>query len=235
MTNRPKGTSPRIASRSAVGVALACLLAALGCSAGPAGPAGPRDTVQPTETSGSTDQSPGPIESTGAATPAVAVPTLRAFITGYSYFDNTPPGSVQISHPVRHSMAGGQGTYEDPITVAVGHARLDGDDVLDWPAGTMFYVPNLRRYLVVEDTCGDGPQPQDGPCHTGYPDTADTWLDVWIGGEGGTERGSEGCMRSFTGVWDVVVNPTAEFAVDAGDIYSAAGCAEQYGDELTTN
>lgn len=169
-------------------------------------------------------------------------PTVRAYITGYSYFDNTPPGSVRISHPVVHTVAGGGGTYDDPITVAVGHVRQGDEDHLDWPQGTRFYVPNLRRYLMVEDTCGDGDRPQAGPCHTGYPPEASTWLDVWIGGEGGTERGSARCMETFTGVWDVVVDPEPGFAVDPGEIYRAgrpagsddkpAGCAEQYGDEL---
>jgi hypothetical protein len=170
------------------------------------------------------------------------VTIIRAFITGYSYFDNTPPGSAILSHPARHTTAGGQGTYEDPITVAVGHVREGDDDILDWPAGTLFYVPNLRRYLVVEDTCGDGEQPQDGPCHTGYPPEASTWLDVWIGGEGGSPAGAERCMREFTGVWDVVVDPEPDFAVDPGEVYApgsdaegsvaSTGCAAQYGDDL---
>src|SRR5690606_21632608 len=73
-----------------------------------------------------------------ACTPAPApeesgVRPIRAYITGYSYFDNTPPGSAVVSHPVLHTVAGGQGTYDDPITVAVGHVREDGDDLLDWP------------------------------------------------------------------------------------------------------
>lgn len=166
-------------------------------------------------------------------------PTVRAFITGYSYFDNTPPGSAWISHPVVHTVAGGIGTYEDPLTVAVGHARTDGHHRLDWPAGTRFYLPNLRRYLIVEDTCGDGDRPQETACHTGYPAAASTWLDVWIGGEGGTREGSERCMATFTGVWDVLVDPPPNLAVDAGEIYGPAApgagpdrCTGQYGNEV---
>jgi hypothetical protein len=174
------------------------------------------------------------------ATEASTGNTIRAFITGYSYFDNTPPGSAVVSHPVRHTMAGGQGTYDDPITVAVGHVRQDGDDILDWPAGTRFYVPNLRRYLIVEDTCGDGERPQEGPCHTGYPDEATTWLDVWVGGAGGTAQDAERCMTEITGVWDVIVDPDPDLPVDPGDIYSPKdagrpgaavdGCTRTYGD-----
>lgn len=164
---------------------------------------------------------------------------ISAFITGYSYFDNTPPGSAQVSHPVLHAVAGGQGTYDDPITVAVGHVRQDGDHILDWPPGTRFYVPNLRRYLIVEDTCGDGDRPQDGPCHTGYPDEATTWLDVWVGGAGGSAEDAERCARKITGVWDVYVDPVPDFPVELGDIYSpsdagqsdaeADGCTRTFG------
>jgi hypothetical protein len=168
---------------------------------------------------------------------------IRAYITGYSYFDNTPPGSAQVSHPVLHTVAGGEGTYDDPITVAVGHVRAGGEHILDWPPGTRFYVPNLRRYLIVEDTCGDGERPQDGPCHVGYPDEATTWLDVWVGGEGGTEEGAERCMVKITGVWDVYVDPSPDFPVEVGEIYSpndtgrsgvrGDGCTRTFGNAHT--
>lgn len=165
--------------------------------------------------------------------------TVRAFVTGYSYFDNTRPHSTRISHPVLHSAAGGRGTYQDPITVAVGHTRQGGRNALDWPAGTRFYVPNLRRYLIVEDTCGDGDRPQDGPCHVGYPSEASTWLNVWVGGAGGGTGEATVCMQAITGVWEVVVNPPPGLAADPGDLYSPArtwgepvGCVTQYGDGL---
>jgi hypothetical protein len=164
--------------------------------------------------------------------PLLTVTPIRAFLTGYSYFDNTPPGSVRISHPAVHTTAGGKGTYDDPVTVAVGHTISGGNDLLDWPAGSRFYVPNLRRYLIVEDTCGDGNTPQDGPCHVGYPSDASTWLDIWIGGEGGSQRGSKRCEDSITGTWDVVVNAAAGYATDPGDVYTSNGCAQQYGNGL---
>jgi hypothetical protein len=157
---------------------------------------------------------------------------MRAYITGYSYFDNTPPASARISNPVVHTMAGGDGTYEDPVTVAVGHVIEGDQDTLDWPAGGRFYVANLRKYLVVEDTCGDGDSPQDGPCHAGRPDDADTWLDVWIGGEGGTEQGSKNCMNSISGVWDVVVDPQPDLVVNRGAIYGSSGCTDLYGNDI---
>lgn len=162
--------------------------------------------------------------------PAAAVRTVRAQITGYGYFDNTPPGSARISNPVLHRSAGGTGSYADPITVAVGHSLATGKDVLDWPAGTRFYLPNLRRYLLVEDTCGDGATPESGPCHTGYPAAASTWLDIWTGGKGGGSAGADECMNAITRVSTVVVAPAAGYPVVSGDIYGPAGCSRQYGD-----
>ena len=157
---------------------------------------------------------------------------VAAFITGYSYFDNTPPGSMDISHPIIHSTAGGTGTYADPITVAVGHSNVDGGDILDWAAGTRFYIPNLRRYLIVEDTCGDGSSPQNGPCHSGYTAPATTWLDIWIGGEAGNASRSDACMDAITGVWQILVNPAANYATVVGDVYGSTGCARQYGNTV---
>lgn len=144
--------------------------------------------------------------------------TVTAYLTGYSYWDNTPPGSAGISHPVVHEEAGGTGTYADPVTVAVGHTIIGDRDELDWPAGTRFYVPSLRRYLVVEDTCGDGPRPQDGPCHAGYPRGASTWLDVWVGGAGAPRSRSDACMRAITQVTRVIVDPEPGHPVSAGEL-----------------
>lgn len=159
---------------------------------------------------------------------------MQAYVTGYSWFDNTPPGSATISHPVLHQTAGGTGTYADPITVAVGHDLSTGQDVLDWPAGTRFYIPNLRRYFIVEDTCGDGSTPENGPCHTGYPAPATTWLDVWVGGEGGTQSGADACMNAITDVWNAIKDPDPNYVVVSGDIYGPP-CTTQYGNTAVRN
>ena len=49
------------------------------------------------------------------------------FVTAYTWFDNTPPGSTVISHPMLHKAAGGTGTYADPVGI---HAK----------AGRMFWT-----------------------------------------------------------------------------------------------
>lgn len=147
----------------------------------------------------------------------------KAYITGYSWFDNTPPGSAAISHPQIHQTAGGTGTWADPITLAVGHDLSSGTDVLDYPAGSRFYIPDFKRYFIVEDTCGDGPTPEDGPCHV-PPPGATTWLDVWIGGQSGTQASTDACMNKLTGIHQVVLSPDANRPVDAGEIFSNGAC-----------
>lgn len=138
-----------------------------------------------------------------------------------------------MSNPVIHQAAGGTGTYADPITLAVGDTiTSSGQDVPDRPAGTMLYVPNLRKYFIVEDTCGDGNTPQNGPCHTGYPAPAMTWLDLWVDGQTDTTTQASNCMDATTDVHKVIKDPPSTYAVVPGAVTANGGCANQYGDTV---
>lgn len=163
-------------------------------------------------------------------TPPTPTPTptgneivFNAYLTGYTYWDNTPPGSADIALPVIHSKAGGTGTYADPITLAVGHVISGGKDTPDYPAGTKFYVPDLKRYFIVEDLCGDGNQPQNGPCHKNTDVPGVVWLDLWLGGSTGTRSSTNTCAENLTRVYSVIQNPVATYAVTQGAIYEN-GC-----------
>jgi hypothetical protein len=153
---------------------------------------------------------------------------FTAYLTGYGHHDNTPAGA-RISDAHMHTVAGGRGTYQDPITLAVGHSILNGRDILDIAAGTRFYVPNLRKYFIVEDTCGDGDTPQDGPCHAGFEGFV--WLDLWVGGEIATPAELMACEEAITGKRLVIQNPAANYAVAEGPIMDNK-CAPQYGDAI---
>jgi hypothetical protein len=144
--------------------------------------------------------------------------TFTAYITGYSYWDNTPPGSAAIAKPVIHRKAGGKGTYNDPITIAVGHTINAFSRSMDFPAGTRFYLPRLRRYAIVEDLCGDGPRPQNGACHIGYK--GHPWLDIYVDGKREGARASDACMRKITGLQQIIMNPPSNYAVVPGPIAS---------------
>ena len=166
-------------------------------------------------------------------TPATTTPsgekTFSAYFTGYGWPDNTPP-SAAISDGVIHSKAGGTGTYTDPITLAVGHSIISGKDILDYPKGTKFYVPSFRKYLIVEDTCGDGNSPQNGPCHTGYK--GNVWLDVWVGGEGANVSSVLSCESKITGVHTVIQNPASNYVVTTGPIFNGV-CINLLGETIS--
>jgi 3D (Asp-Asp-Asp) domain-containing protein len=126
---------------------------------------------------------------------------LSVDLTGYSWFDNTPAGSSEVSHPIVHKDAGGTGTYSDPVTVAVASSSFK--------PGTRFYIPTLQRYAIVEDSGASS-----GTNH----------LDVWVGGKGGSKSGASSCMDKFTGKASAEQNPPPGRPVLAGPIYSGSGC-----------
>lgn len=171
--------------------------------------------------------------SPGSSAPTSPARNLTAYVTGYDVYDNTPPGSPVISNPVLHQVAGGTGTYQDPITVAVGHSIINGQDILDWPQATRFYFPNLRRYVIVEDTCGDGPTPQNEPCHdlsTADPG-AQTWLDVSVDGSRMSRSAANTCEDDITHNQLVIENPPSDYAVIPGPI-AGSSCTQQYGNTI---
>ena len=169
------------------------------------------------------------------ATPVVGDLIPAAYTTGYTWFDNTPPGSTLISHPVRHARAGGIGTYADPITLAVGHSLETGRDVLDYAAGTRFYLPHVRRYFIVEDTCGDGASPQDRGCHNLAlaPSGATTWVDLYVGGTAEDDRAAvQACAAKVTDgdteLHTMIKDPASTHPVVPGTLFNAGRCTALY-------
>ena len=156
-------------------------------------------------------------------TPVNAEQTMTIYLTGYSYWDNTPRGSAQIARPVIHRSAGGIGTYADPVTLAVGHQKRGSRNTMDFPKGTRFYFPKIRKYAIVEDLCGDGNRPQNGPCHSGYNGFA--WLDIYVGGRKAGERVADNCMRRLTGIQSALINPSPSYLVSSGEL-SENGCPQ---------
>lgn len=161
--------------------------------------------------------------------PANAETRFDAFVTAYTWWDNTPPGSSTIAYPkIMNGRAGGLGTYKKPITLAVGHVKNKrGVSTPDFKPGTRFYIPHLKAYFIVEDLCGDGPTPQKIPCHTGYKqygENAKAWLDVWIDGRNTDAKTADDCARAVTGVVEVIMNPKKDYEVISGPIYGKNGC-----------
>lgn len=133
--------------------------------------------------------------------------SIQAELTGYSYQDNTPAGSADICCPVLHQKAGGTGTFADPLTTAVPGSGGSG---MEFPKGTKFYVPSIKRYVIVEDS--------------GATKMSSPHLDIWVDGEGHSKGDSDACMNSFTGKATIVKNPGAGRTVTAGPLTTSGGC-----------
>ena len=114
-----------------------------------------------------------------------------AYLTGYSLEDNSPAGTRSTSSG---RSAGGTGTHADPITLAVGY---EGGD--EFPVGTVFYVPLVRAYFVVEDRCGACSEPRS---------SADYTIDLWVGSDP-----DDSCMYELTGAHTVVRDAGPGWAV----------------------
>ena len=154
-------------------------------------------------------QAPQPRPPQAPQSPPAGSRQLTIWLTGYSWQDNTPPGSSKVGEPVLHQQAGGQGSFADPITVAVpGHQGK-----MDWQPGTKFYLPTVQRYVIVEDS---------GAAKA--PAGTDTHLDMWIDGQDGTKDITDGCEDQFTGAVPAQVNPPDGLPVMAGPIYANQKC-----------
>lgn len=228
--------------KAAKAEAVAAATAVKEAAGAPAAAKGPGPVPLPATTPSA---APKPAPAAAAPVPAVPAPAAQpsserivttTYTTAYTWFDNTPAGSATISHPVLHKSAGGTGTFEDPITIAVGHSLATGQDVLDFPAGTRIYLPDVRRYFIVEDTCGDGSDPQGGPCHQGANadgTNSTIWIDMWIGGQGASAGAADECASRVTNVNTAVFNPASDYAVARGaGVIHDGQCDAGYGNAL---
>jgi len=132
--------------------------------------------------------------------------TISAELTGYSWQDNSPPGSAEICCAVIHDQADGQGTFADPITTAVPGSGSS----METKAGTRLYIEKLRRYFIVEDS--------------GATSTGKTRFDLWVGGQGFSRSDSDACMDELTGDATVILNPADGLPVTAGELTTSNGC-----------
>ncbi|HET9655564.1 MAG TPA: hypothetical protein VFP72_09435 [Kineosporiaceae bacterium] len=145
-----------------------------------------------------------------AARTAPATRTRSTVLTFYSWPDNDPAGTA-IAHPgakgsrprVRHRVAGGTGTYADPVTVAMRHGVV--------PVGTRMYLARLRKYGIVEDDCAS--------CR-GW------WVDVWMGGSADRSAWDDilACEDAATpdGPIPVVFDPPADLPVRTVPLFDNA-------------
>ncbi len=203
-------------------------------------------TSTSTTTTGGTIPGCNPVPTNPAPDPQTSQCQFEAYTTGYGWWDNTPPGSSTISYPVIHSVAGGTGTYANPITLAVGHSCpgtcTSSNDTPEFAPGTIWYIPNFRRYFIVEDSCGDGANPQNEACWSLAGDKADgsapagaqVWIDLWTDGSSVSETASNNCEDAITDNHVAILNPASNYTVVSGSIDGSSGCTAQYGDTPVT-
>ena len=111
----------------------------------PVDAASPVDTAPPIATALPVDAAPPPVDAAPTVTASGSGATyITSYVTMYGWPDNSPPGPA-ISNPKVHKVAGGTGTYADPITFAT--------DIREFAAGTILYVPFIEKYVSMEDTC----------------------------------------------------------------------------------
>ncbi len=146
--------------------------------------------------------------------------SFRGYLTGYSVWDTTPATIPELSHSRRQELAGGVGTYSNPITLAVAGVLQGYETVLDIPAGTRFYLPRLRKYAIIEDICGDISNTQDAGCAAGKDGLP--WLEIYIDGIG-MEEETAGCAKKISRIQTFVMDPAPNHSVVVGEI-TQSGC-----------
>lgn len=161
---------------------------------------------------------PGTAESTTDAAGASAEDvqaeggtTYTMEVTFYGWFDNSPPGDAiaypaSAGFPTVHDVAGGTGTWDDPITMAT--------DASELPVGTIVYAPFLQKYLVMEDDCTQ--------CDEDWSMSMTRHIDVWMNSSASANPAAlSQCEAQWTqGETPIEVNPPAGRAVTTALLFA---------------
>lgn len=162
----------------------------------------------PTTTASPTITTKPTVLPTSTATPtATATSTTNAtmYITYYGWPDNDPAGNAiaypkSDGYPVIHEGAGGTGTYDNPVTFAAKIGRF--------PIGTKIYVPYIKKYVILEDTCAS--------CTT-------NWIDIWIEGNGQYNDKVISCEEYWTkNNVPVEINPSPNREVSTSPLFDSS-------------
>ena len=143
--------------------------------------------------------------STMAPTPILILPTpvsaptfspkprgnyVHAFVTFYGWPDNGPPPGNGIAYPKEqdyptiHNVAGGVGTYSDPVSFA--------SDVDLYPIGSLIYLPHIKKYAILEDLCTG--------CVENWQDKGQIHVDIWMESDTNFTEVLNKCMGRWTRV-----------------------------------
>lgn len=143
------------------------------------------------------------------------------YITFYGWPDNTPPGN-EIAFPSHanaatiHDTTGGIGSYSNPITFA-----SDPDYI---KPGTIYYVPYLHKYVIMEDSCAS--------CVKNWNNSL-KHIDVWMDSDSDFTQELVQCQNKWTRRETyVVTQPTSNLPVDTTPIFDKqTGECSNYNDK----
>ncbi|KAL8747999.1 MAG: hypothetical protein Q9190_000211 [Brigantiaea leucoxantha] len=135
-------------------------------------------------------------------------------ITFYGYPDNTPPGpATAYNCGGRNNIAGGIGTYSNPLTFASAPGEFNTCEII--------YVPYLRKYARFEDTCDT--------CTTDWR-SGKYHIDIWTGSS--TVNGGQNqinCENDLTpNAQNFVRAPPTDLTVDSTALYANGQCATSH-------
>ncbi len=134
-------------------------------------------------------------------TPLVQSRSMK--ITYWRWDENGSPGNG-IAYPhseypqTIHEVSTGTGTFTDPLSAA---ARADV-----FPAGQRLYAPYIKKYLIIEDICGD--------CGSNH-------IDIWLESNGKFQAQVDECAGKYTSESEVIeINPPTGRPVNTGFIFN---------------
>ncbi|KAK3181626.1 hypothetical protein K4F52_007004 [Lecanicillium sp. MT-2017a] len=128
-------------------------------------------------------------------------------VTFYGYPDNDPPGpATAYNCGGRNFIAGGSGTYDDPVTIATAPGELNKCEIV--------YLPFLTKYGRVEDYCAQ--------CDTDWKN-GQPHIDIWTGSNrvnGGQNQIN--CENRLTpgGRYKIVRDPPKNYGVNKAPLFS---------------
>jgi 3D (Asp-Asp-Asp) domain-containing protein len=148
----------------------------------------PITTLTPTVTASSTPTAIPTVTPTitpsptlvATSTPTAGTTNATVYVTYYGWPDNDPAGNAiaypkSDGYPSIHEGASGTGTFDNPVTFAAKVGRF--------PIGTKIYVPYIKKYVVLEDTCAS--------CTT-------NWIDIWMESDGNNTSKVIACEEHWT-------------------------------------
>ncbi|KAL8825188.1 MAG: hypothetical protein Q9191_004566 [Dirinaria sp. TL-2023a] len=132
-------------------------------------------------------------------------------ITFFGYPDNSPPGAGLAFTQCGHSLAGGTGSYDDPISFAT---ATDGD----FKVCDVVYLPWVKKYARYEDDCEQ--------CGEDWDKNHEYHIDLWTGST--TENGGQtqiDCENSLPGGPQTIVrNPPKNLETDTAPFFANGNC-----------